>query len=62
MALQRTVLAERIEAHLDLARVLLFVGAAIVVMLVLTVVFGWHGVAPAYQIVPDPAGGLGLPF
>lgn len=62
MALQRTVLGEQIEAHLEFARVLLFIGVALVLALVLMVVFGWHGVAPSYQIVPDPAGALGLPF
>jgi len=56
MALQRTVLGEQLEAHLELARVVLIIGAALLLMLVMTVVFGWHGVAPTYQIVPDPAG------
>ena len=56
MALQRTVLGEQIEAHLELARVLLIVGAALLLTLVMMVVFGWHGIAPSYQIVPDPAG------
>ncbi|HEY7940685.1 MAG TPA: hypothetical protein VID25_01970 [Candidatus Limnocylindrales bacterium] len=56
MALQRTVLGEQIEAHLELARVLLIVGAALLLTLVMMVAFGWHGIAPSYQIVPDPAG------
>jgi hypothetical protein len=56
MALQRTVLGEQVEAHLELARVLLIVGAALLLTLVMMVVFGWHGIAPSYQIVPDPAG------
>ena len=56
MALQRTVLGEQIEAHLELARVLLIVGAALLLTVVMMVVFGWHGIAPSYQIVPDPAG------
>ena len=62
MTLQRSALGELVEAHLALARVLLFIGAVIVMSVVLTVVFGFHGVAPSYQIVPDPAGALGLPF
>ena len=56
MALQRTVLGEQVEAHLELARVLLIVGAALLLTLVMMLAFGWHGVAPSYQIVPDPAG------
>jgi hypothetical protein len=56
MALQRTVLGEQVEAHLELARVLLIVGAALLLTVVMMVVFGWHGIAPSYQIVPDPAG------
>ena len=52
MALQRTVLGEQIEAHLELARVLLIVGAALLLTLVLMVVFGWHGVSAH---VPDRA-------
>ncbi len=58
MALQRTVLGEQLEAHLELARVLLIIGAAVLLTAVMMVVFGWHGVAPSYQIVPDPAGVL----
>ncbi len=45
-----------------LVRALLIVAAVIVLMLVLTVVFGVQKSGPSYQIVPDPASGLGLPF
>ena len=58
MALQRTGLGEQLEAHLELARALLIMGAAVLLALVMMVIFGWHGVAPSYQIVPDPAGVL----
>jgi len=33
-----------------------------VLMIVLTAVFGVQQTGPSYQIVPDPASGLGLPF
>ena len=62
MALQRSTLGRRVSAYPDLARALLVVAAVIVLMLVLTVVFGVQQAAPSYQIVPDPASGLGLPF
>ncbi|HXR27634.1 MAG TPA: hypothetical protein VN771_07205 [Candidatus Baltobacteraceae bacterium] len=62
MTLQRTAFGEQIEAHLELARVVLFIGVALVLAVVLAVVFGWHGIAPSLQIVPDPAGAVGLPF
>ena len=45
-----------------LVRTVLIIAAVIVLMLVLTVVFGVQQTGPSYQIVPDPASGLGLPF
>ncbi len=62
MALQRTSLGQRAGSYRDLVRVLLIVAAVIVLMLVLTVVFGVQQTGPSYQIAPDPASGLGLPF
>ncbi|HXX61193.1 MAG TPA: hypothetical protein VEI48_07885 [Candidatus Sulfotelmatobacter sp.] len=58
MALQRSAFGEQIEAHLELARAVLLIGVALLLALVMMVVFGWHGIAPSYQIVPDPAGVL----
>jgi hypothetical protein len=31
-------------------------------MLVMTAIFGVQQAGPSYEIVPDPAAGLGLPF
>jgi len=61
MALHQLSLAQRVASHQDLLRVLLVV-AVVLLMLVLTAVFGIHQGVPSYQIVPDPAGGAGLPF
>jgi len=46
----------------DFLRALLIVAAVIVVMIVLTAIVGVQQTGPSYQIVPDPASGLGLPF
>jgi hypothetical protein len=62
MALHQSTLGQRVASHQDLVRVLLIVAAVIVLMLVMTALFGVHQTGPSYQIVPDPAGGLGLPF
>ena len=62
MTLQRMGLGQRAASHQDLVRVLLIVTAVIVLMLVLTAIFGVQQAGPSYQIVPDPASGLGLPF
>ena len=62
MALQQTTLQERARSHADLVRVLLTIAAVIVVMLALTAVFGVGQTGPSYEVVPDPAAGLGLPF
>jgi ABC-type transporter Mla subunit MlaD len=62
MALQQTTLRERVGSHADLVRVLLTIAALIVVMFALTAVFGVGQTGPSYEIVPDPAAGLGLPF
>jgi hypothetical protein len=51
-----------VTSNQGLVRALLIVAAVIVLMLVLTVVFGVQQAGPSYQIVPDPASGLGLPF
>jgi len=62
MTLQRMTLGQRAASYQDLVRVLLIVTAVIVIMLVLTAIFGVQQTGPSYQIVPDPASGLGLPF
>ena len=62
MTLQRMTLGQRAASYQDLVRVLLIVTAVIVLMLVLTAIFGVQQTGPSYEIVPDPASGLGLPF
>ena len=62
MALQRTTLGQRAVPYRDLIRVLVIVAAVIVLMLVMTAMFGVQQTGPSYEIVPDPASGLGLPF
>ncbi len=62
MALQRTTLGQTVATLPDLVRVLLIVATVIVLMLVLTAIFGVQQAGPSYQIGPDPASGLGLPF
>ena len=62
MALQRTTLGRRALFSQDLVRAMLIVAAVIVLMLVMTAVFGVQQTGPSYDIVSDPAAGLGLPF
>ena len=62
MAFQHSMLGKRAASYADLVRVLLIVAAVIVLMLVLTAIFGVQQTGPSYEIVPDPASGLGLPF
>ncbi len=62
MALQHPTLGQWVASNQDLVRTVLIIAAVIVLMLVLTVVFGVQQTGPSYQIVPDPASGLGLPF
>ena len=62
MALQRSALGTRAAPSRDLVRVLLILAAVIVVFLVMTAVFGIGQAGPSYDIVSDPASGLGLPF
>ena len=62
MALQHSTLGKMAASHQDLVRAVLIAAAVIVLMLVLTVVFGVQQSGPSYQIVPDPASGLGVPF
>ena len=62
MAFQHSMLGKRAASYPDLVRVLLIVAAVIVLMLVLTAIFGVQQTGPSYEIVPDPASGLGLPF
>jgi hypothetical protein len=62
MALHQRTLGQMAVSHQDLLRILLIVAAVIVLMLVATTVFGVQQAGPSYEIVPDPAGVLGLPF
>jgi hypothetical protein len=62
MALQRTTLGQRAVSYRDLVRTLVVVAAVIVLMLLLTAIFGVQQGGPSYEIVPDPASDLGLPF
>jgi len=62
MALQHQTLAQRVDSVPATLRMVLFVVAVIGVMLIATAVFGIRFSGPSYEIVPDPAGQLGLPF
>jgi hypothetical protein len=62
MALQHSTSEQRAALNPDFLRALLIVAAVIVVMIVLTAIVGVGQTGPSYQIVPDPASGLGLPF
>ncbi len=62
MTLQRTTIGSRIASHRELVRALVIVGAAIVLTVVLTAVFGVQQAGPSYDFVPDPAAAAGLPF
>lgn len=62
MALHPMTYGQRVASNQDLLRVLLVVAAVIVVMLVLTAIFGVQQPGPPYQLTPDPASGLGFPF
>lgn len=61
MALLQASPGQKTATYQDLGRVLLFVAAAIVLMLVATAILGVQVPGPSYDIVPDPAG-LGIPF
>ena len=62
MALGSTAHRQRATSYQDLVRVLLIIVAVIALMLVLTALFGVHHAGPSYEIVPDPAAAIGLPF
>ena len=62
MTFKRTILGLRGASYPDLLRVLFIIAAVIVVMLVLTAIFGVQRPGPSLEIAPDPASGLGLPF
>ena len=62
MALQSTAHRQRAASYQDLARVLLVIAAVVALMLVLTAIFGVHQAGLSYEIVPDPAAAVGLPF
>jgi uncharacterized membrane protein len=62
MALQHATQGQRVALNPDLLRAFLIVAAVIVVMMVLTAIIGVGQTGPTYQIVPDPASGMGLPF
>jgi fructose-specific phosphotransferase system IIC component len=58
MAQQTTKIIERVSTDHDALRVLAILAAVLAVAAVLTVVFGVDVSAPAYELVPDPAGAL----
>lgn len=62
MALQQTTLGEKAASAADLVRVVAIIAAVIVAMIALTSVFGVNQTGPSYDVVPDPASGLSLPF
>ncbi len=62
MALHQSAFGQRAASFEGIVRVLLVVAAVIVVMLALNVVFGFQGAGPSFDLTPDPAAGLGLPF
>ncbi len=62
MTLEQPTISSRLASHRELVISLAIVGAAIVVMVVLTAVFGIQQTGPSYDIVPDPAAAAGLPF
>ena len=55
-------LGKRAASFEDVVRILLIVGAVVVGMLALNVVFGFNGAGPSLDLTPDPAEGLSLPF
>lgn len=61
MALHRMALGERARFE-DVVRILLIVGAVIVAMLALNVIFGFNGTGPWTDLTTDPGAELGLPF
>ena len=62
MALQSTAYRQQAASYQDLVRVLLVIVAVVALMLVLTAILGVHQAGPSYEIVPDPAAAVGLPF
>ena len=62
MALQHQTLQQRVTSLPSTLLVLLIVVVAVGVMLLATAILGVHLTGPGYDIVPDPASGLGLPF
>jgi hypothetical protein len=63
MTLRSTTHAGRVSSHanLDLAWMLVIAAVVVGLLLVLTVVYGFHAAGPSLETVPDPAG-LYLPF
>lgn len=62
MALIQGTLTRRAASFADVVRILLIVAVAIAVMLALTVVFGFNGAGPSFDLTADPGAGLGLPY
>jgi hypothetical protein len=62
MALIQGTLTRRAASFVDVVRIIAIVAAAIVVMLALTVVFGFNGAGPSFDLTADPGAGLGLPY
>ena len=61
MALQQpTTAGSALES--PILRMILIVAAIVVAMIAVTAILGVGQAGPAYQILPDPAAGMGLPF
>jgi multisubunit Na+/H+ antiporter MnhC subunit len=62
MTLQQPTVGSRLASHRELVIGLAIIGVAIILMIILTAVFGIQQAGPSYDIAPDPAAGMGLPF
>ena len=58
MAAPQPNLLQREWSRQELLRALAILVAVLVVMAVLTAVFGFNHTGPGYQLIPDPAGAL----
>ena len=61
MAVPQSALSRRTELSQDLVRVILFVAAVVVLMLIATALFGVQRMGPSFELAPDP-GAPFLPF
>jgi hypothetical protein len=60
MALQQPSAGSALES--PILQMIRIVAAIVVAMIAVTAILGVGQAGPAYQIVPDPAAGMGLPF